>query len=165
MEEKPIDELCGHYRDEWRKTCHNMIGSRFHNIWRSMKQRCLSHSCREYKYYGGRGIKICDRWLTFNNFYADMYKSYVKHIEEFGEGDTSIDRVDVNGNYEPSNCHWATRKEQSVNKRTTILIYDEVLGMNNSLLGYCETHNLTETRRKFPRLYRRWDESPHPLTF
>lgn len=78
--------------------------------YRGMKKRCTNENNKSYKDYGGRGIKVCDRWLeSFENFYADMgSKPSPKH---------SIDRIDVDGNYEPLNCRWATAEEQVRNKR------------------------------------------------
>jgi hypothetical protein len=77
--------------------------------WKAMKQRCLDERSVAYEHYGGRGITICKRWRSsFKNFLADM-----------GERPSgkSLDRIDVDGNYEPSNCRWATPKEQVANQR------------------------------------------------
>ena len=77
-----------------------------------MKQRCADKNCAAYKNYGGRGIKVCDRWLeSFENFVEDMGEKPFEY---------TLDRVDVNGGYSPDNCRWASRKTQMENKRKNI---------------------------------------------
>ncbi len=88
--------------------------SHAYTVWSSMKDRCLNPSKRAYPDYGGRGIQVCDRWLDFDNFLADM--------GEPPDG-MSIDRYpNTNGNYEPGNCRWATRVEQNSNRRSCVFI-------------------------------------------
>ena len=77
--------------------------------WSNMKTRCHNRKCEQYKDYGGRGIKICDRWNSFENFLADMG---LKPSSEL-----SIDRINNNGDYCPENCRWTTAKIQNNNKR------------------------------------------------
>lgn len=99
---------------------HRLGHTRFYDIWGKMLKRCNKENCATYKYYGGRGIKVL--WKSFIEFKNDMYKSYLEHSENFGEKQTTIDRIDVNGNYELSNCHWATQKEQARNMRSNKII-------------------------------------------
>ena len=86
---------------------HNLSRSRINKIYLAMKNRCYCKTSDRYSYYGGRGIKICDEWLAdFMNFYNwAMANGYNDKL--------TIDRINVNGNYEPSNCRWITKGEQS----------------------------------------------------
>ncbi len=83
-----------------------------HNSWRAMHERCRLPSHPAFKNYGGRGIKVCSRWALFENFLLDMGERPNK---------LTLDRVDVNGDYEPSNCRWATHAEQVANRRPRAL--------------------------------------------
>lgn len=89
---------------------HNCVGKRSSEYcsWIHMIQRCENRNVINYKDYGGRGIKVCERWHDFRNFFADM-----GHRPE----GLTLERLDNDGNYEKSNCVWATRKEQAINKR------------------------------------------------
>lgn len=100
-----------------------------------MIRRCYYPETEFYHNYGGRGIKVCDRWLGdqgFDNFCQDMgVKPSSKH---------SLDRIDTNGNYEPSNCRWVTAKQQARNRRTTKLI---TIGEETKpMVEWCEVYNI-----------------------
>lgn len=104
---------CEHRRMlERRNTKHGMCGTRTYCSWQAMLKRCLNPKEPAYPNYGGRGIKVCDRWRdSFENFLADMGECPPR---------MSIERDRVNGDYEPGNCRWATDMEQANNKRNTI---------------------------------------------
>jgi len=87
---------------------HGYSGTREHATWLDMRNRCRNPAAHNYMRYGGRGIRVCDRWDTFENFLADMGPRPGKGY--------SIERADNDGHYEPSNCRWATQLEQNRNK-------------------------------------------------
>jgi transcriptional regulator with XRE-family HTH domain len=131
---------CGCIRGEWMKQNSSQNGlsrSRIYNIWRSMLKRCYLPTNPSYIHYGGRGISVCDEWK--NNFQS----FYKWSIENGYKEKLTIDRIDVNGNYEPSNCRWATPKQQANNRTNTTLI---------TLNG--ETHSASEWSEilKIPRV-------------
>lgn len=98
-------------KNYWAIT-HDLSGTRLYSVWRDMKQRCLNPNNRIYKHYGARGIKVCDAWSSdFKVFYDWATDS------GYQEG-LSIDRIDNDGNYEPSNCRWVTKSIQNMNRRS-----------------------------------------------
>lgn len=115
-----VTTSCGCYHKEIL-TKHGNSRSQIYKIWSNMKKRCINKKYKFYKDYGGRGIKVCDEWLRedgFINFYNwAMNNGYKEEKSKNGRNLLSIDRIDVNGNYEPLNCRWATNQEQSTNKR------------------------------------------------
>ena len=113
---------CGCIRKEKSSVhCKSMTTIRYHNerlyaVWRTMRSRCLNPNRPEYKNYGGRGIKVCDEWKNnFSSFYEwALANGYDKNAKR---SDCTLDRIDVNGNYEPSNCRWVDMFTQAQNKR------------------------------------------------
>ena len=118
---------CGCHRNEIsrRPRKHGLYNTRVYRIWQSMKNRCFLQNHPTYKDYGARGITVCERWLKFENFFADM-----GHPPE----DHSIERLDNDGNYEPGNCVWATRAIQARNRRSNHII--EVNGLSLTIVDW-----------------------------
>lgn len=109
---------CGCFRRDTAsadRTEHGMTGSPEWRAWNTMKRRCGEAAFQGYQNYGGRGIAVCNEWI-------DSFESFFAHVGPRPSRGHSIDRVDVNGNYEPGNVRWATREEQNRNRRSNILI-------------------------------------------
>ena len=113
--------------------------------WNEMLQRCTNPRKKNYTDYGGRGISVCDRWQTFENFLADMGEPLPG---------ASLDRINNNGNYEPSNCRWASRTEQSRNRRNCRMY--EIGGISKPLSEWCELHGMNYYA-VYSRLEKGWD--------
>lgn len=111
---------------------HGMVGTPTYYTWEGIKQRCNNPNASDYKNYGGRGIKVCDKWLDFKNFYSDM-GDRPKGLE--------IDRIDNDGDYTPENCRWITHKDNCRNTSRTILnikIVEEIREMKRNGFTYRE---------------------------
>ena len=116
---KEFEALTPNIKSGYTKSCgcsynrltntHGQVKHRLYHTWNTMKQRCYNIKNKAYLNYGGRGIKVCDRWLDINNFIEDMYPSFQEGL--------SLDRIDVNGDYEPDNCRWVVKNTQSRNTR------------------------------------------------
>ena len=95
-------------------TKHGRTKSSTYQTWRDMKQRCYNPKCSLFKWYGAKGIGVCARWI-------DSFESFLEDMGEKPKGKT-LDRINVNGDYEPSNCRWATKKEQANNTTTNVVL-------------------------------------------
>lgn len=93
---------------------HGMRGTALHMVWKNMLTRVRNPHSEKFPSYGGRGITVCERWLRFENFMEDMGASFSPELQ--------LERIDNDGNYEPNNCCWTTRKEQGRNKRNNVFI-------------------------------------------
>lgn len=124
------DSFIGKYAFNRRKNCsnpkcfankHGMRYTRFYGIWKGIQGRCLHKSNSGYKKYGGVGIESA--WKNnFLLFKDEMYRSYAKHVEEHGEKNTTIDRIDNSKGYSKENCRWATQLEQNSNRTVSVKI-------------------------------------------
>jgi len=127
---------CGCYARELvseKSRKHGMHGTRTYRIWQAMLNRCRNKNVPNYNDYGGRGVTVCDEWLSFENFFEDMGEP----LE-----DQSIDRIDNNGDYELNNCKWSTMKEQGRNKRNNRII--ELNGKSMCLAAWAEELNIDQ---------------------
>ena len=148
---------CGCAKKEATAT-HKKSDTKIYRVFISMKSRCYNPKSKAYKYYGARGIKICDEWLNnFMNFYNWAINNGYK------EG-LSIDRIDVNGNYSPDNCRWTTNKKQSRNTRRNVFItfnnethciseWAEIVGISKEVLKWRLKKWGTEKALTTPKLH------------
>ena len=113
---------------------HGQSNSSLYRRWQHMKDRCYNPNDKRYKNYGRRGIKVCDEWL---NYFENFYNWAINNGYQEG---LTIDRIDVNGNYEPSNCRWADMETQSNNRTTNINITYQ--GQTKTLKQWCDIYNL-----------------------
>jgi hypothetical protein len=131
-----------------RAATHGMTGSPEHRTWMSMRDRCRNPNAAHFECYGGRGITVCDRWAnSFKNFFEDMGpKPSPAH---------SIDRIDVNGNYAPENCRWATVKQQRRNTRANTIV--SYLGRNVCIAEAAELSGISKHVLSM-RIRRGWED-------
>lgn len=129
-------------------TVHGDKHSQLYTVWCHIKARCYNTHDKSYKYYGGRDIKMCDEW--YNNYVT--FKDWAVN-NGYSKGLT-IDRIDVNGNYEPNNCRWVTMKQQSRNTRRNR--YFTINGETHCLSEWCELLGLKYNKVQ-ARLKRGWD--------
>jgi hypothetical protein len=96
------------------RTKHGMVEAKIYKVWSAMKDRCTNSACPHFANYGGRGIKLCGKWMTFSGFWEDVQDRYVEGLE--------LDRIDNSGNYELSNIQWVSHSANNRNKRTNHVI-------------------------------------------
>ena len=141
---------CGCYNKELaieRNTTHGDTNNRIYRIWHDMMLRCNSQKHKSYKLYGGKGISVCESWKDYNNF-----KKWA--IENGYSDNLSIDRKDGSGNYEPSNCRWASIVEQNNNTSRNLMFTIE--GETKSLAEWCKEYNVPYSR-VHGRVYDGWN--------
>lgn len=129
----------GHYK-------HSGKGTKLYEVWCSMKSRCYNPTSKSYSRYGGRGITVCDEWWSSFSTFEEWAMSH-----GYKEG-LSLDRIDNNGNYEPSNCRWATMKEQANNQNHTLKI--EYKGQTKTLTEWAEFLGI-KWHTLYHRIYRK----------
>lgn len=128
---------CGCFNHEVRVNqkiflVHGMSHDKQFTIWTNMKRRCSDRESKDYKNYGGRGITVCNEWMTLEGFWRDMKDGYEEGL--------TLDRIDVNGNYCKENCKWSTPIEQSNNRRSNV--YFTAFGVTDTLANLCRIYHV-----------------------
>lgn len=145
---------CGCYSKECRKNClikfktHGKSHTKLYERFRHIRERCYKKNSESYKYYGGRGIKVCEEW---NKDFMSFYNWAISHGYEDG---LTIDRIDVNGDYCPENCRWVTTAIQNTNKRNNNVV--TIKGKKDILTNWCKKYNIAR-QCVYKRLWRGWD--------
>ena len=127
---------------------HGQSHSALFRRWMGMRNRCQNPNGSEYHNYGGRGIRICERWQNFSNFDTDMGQTFREDLE--------IERKDNDGNYEPANCIWISHRDQQRNKRTNHLVC--IGGVSKTMVEWGEETGI-KPNTILTRIRRGWDES------
>jgi hypothetical protein len=148
---KGTSKSCGCYAKELsckRSTTHNMSNTRLYNIWEGMKQRCYNSNVKAYKYYGAKDIKVCEKWLNFENFMQwSLNNGYSDNL--------TIDRIDIKKDYCPENCRWVNKKIQANNTSTNVFLkidnitdtianWSKKTGINASTISWRYRHGWSE---------------------
>ena len=143
-------KTCGCVRNqEPHHTTHNLCHTRVYNIWSKMRDRCYNPNNKTFKNYGGRGIKVCDEWLC-----RDCFINFFNWAMENGYSDElTIDRINVDGDYEPTNCRWATWEEQENNRSNNH--YITINNKTQTLKQWCKELNL-RYQKTLNRIIRGW---------
>lgn len=142
---------CGCLQKAKSKECatiHGLSKTRLHRTWAHMKERCMNPNVRNYDGYGGRGITICDEWLSFEPFARWA-------LENGYSDDLTIERIDNNEGYSPDNCRWATPFEQASNKRSNHTF--TIDGITDTMTNWARKFNIKPTT-VFDRLHKGWSE-------
>lgn len=176
---KYFESRISHIKSKWTKSCgclqkkamkdigvkkitHGKSRHPLFGTWRSMIQRCQDKKSINYSLYGERGITVCYRWLDVNNFIEDMYPTYKKELQ--------LDRINNDGNYEPTNCKWSTKKENCNNRRSNRIIeykglkkniteWTEILGIRKAVLTY-RLNNWEDIDKIFTQVPRQTKRTP-----
>lgn len=136
---------CGCLKDSKPTRTHGKSRTNIYMTWCAMIQRCSNENNSQFKNYGGRGIKVCDRWENFNNFFEDMGN------KKTGK---TLGRIDNDGDYCPENCQWETAKQQARNRRTSLVV--QYKGEEKTLAEWAETYGI-KYKALWARVNDGWD--------